>query len=58
VVSRHTVRAERSTRSWVIWIDGEPRTQAKREREIETMARDWLSLTYDREPESFDIELC
>ncbi|ROP74394.1 hypothetical protein [Curtobacterium sp. PhB115] len=56
-MSRHTVRAERGRKYRVIWIDGEVRTQAKREREIEPMARDWLSLMNDRLPESFDLEV-
>jgi len=56
-MSRHTVRAERGRKYWVIWIDGEVRTQAKREREIEPMARDWLSLMNDRSPESFGLEV-
>jgi hypothetical protein len=55
-MSRHTVRAERDGKYWVIWIDGVIRTQAKREREIELMARDWLSLMNDdRDPESFEL---
>lgn len=55
-MSRHTVRAERGKKYWVIWIDGVIRTQAKREREIELMARDWLSLMNDdRDPESFEL---
>jgi len=55
-MSRHTVRAERDGKNWVIWIDGVIRTQAKREREIELMARDWLSLMNDdRDPESFEL---
>jgi hypothetical protein len=55
-MSRHTVRAERDGKYWVIWIDGVIRTQAKREREIELMARDWLSLMHDdRDPESFEL---
>ncbi|TDW73216.1 hypothetical protein EDF51_10238 [Curtobacterium sp. PhB25] len=55
-MSRHTVRAERGKKYWVIWIDGVIRTQAKREREIEFMARDWLSLMNDdRDPESFEL---
>lgn len=56
-MSRHTVRAERNDKYWVIWIDGEPRTQAKRHREIEEMARDWLSLMYERATESFELDL-
>ncbi|PYY45612.1 hypothetical protein DEJ03_09465 [Curtobacterium sp. MCLR17_043] len=55
-MSRHTVRAERDGKYWLIWIDGVIRTQAKREREIELMARDWLSLMNDdRDPESFEL---
>lgn len=55
-MSRHTVRAERGTKYWVIWIDGVVRTQAKRVREIEPMARDWLSLMNDdRDPDSFEL---
>lgn len=57
-MSRHTVRAERDGKYWVIWIDGVIRTQAKREREIELMARDWLSLMNDdRDPESFELDI-
>ena len=55
-MSQHTVRAERGKKYWVIWIDGVIRTQAKREREIELMARDWLSLMNDdRDPDSFEL---
>lgn len=55
-MSRHTVRAERGGKYWVIWIDGVARTQAKRERDIEPMARDWLSLMNDdRDPGSFEL---
>ncbi|MBT2501435.1 hypothetical protein [Curtobacterium sp. ISL-83] len=56
-MSRHTVRAERDGRYWVILIDGEVRTQARREREIEMMARDWLSLMLDRDADSFELDI-
>ncbi|MBF4615084.1 hypothetical protein [Curtobacterium sp. VKM Ac-1376] len=56
-VSRHVVRAERGGKYWVISIDGIVRTQAKREREIEVMARDWLALMNERDPESFELEI-
>ncbi len=56
-MSRHAVRAERSKQYWVIWIDGDPRTQAKRARDIEVMARDWLSLMHEREPDTFDLDV-
>lgn len=56
-VSRHVIRAERAAKYWVISIDGVVRTQAKREREIEVMARDWLALMNEREPESFELEI-
>lgn len=55
--SRHVVRAERAAKYWVISIDGVVRTQAKRERDIEVMARDWLALMNEREPESFELEI-
>jgi thioesterase domain-containing protein len=41
----------------VIWIDDVPRTQARREREIEMMARDWLSLMHDRDADSFELDI-
>lgn len=56
-MSRHTVRAERDERWWVVVIDGEARTQARRARDIEPMARDWLALTNNRDPESFDLDV-
>lgn len=56
-MSRHAVRAERDERWWVVFIDGEARTQARRWRDIERMARDWLSLTNDQDPDSFDLEV-
>lgn len=56
-MSRHAIRAERDGKYWVIWIDGVLRTQAKREREIELMARDWLSLMNDRDAESFELDI-
>ena len=56
-MTHHTVRAERGTKYWVVWIDGEPRTQARREREIEPMARDWLALTHDRDADTFHLDI-
>lgn len=56
-MSAHQVRAERGDRYWVIWIDGRPMTQAKRRHEIEPMARDWLAVVHEQDPESFDLEV-
>lgn len=55
--SRHRVRAARSQKYWQIWIDGELRTQAKRQGDIEEMARDWLSLIHDREGGAFELDI-
>jgi hypothetical protein len=56
-VSRHHVRATRSQKYWLIWIDGELRTQAKRQGDIEETARDWLSLIHDRDGSAFALEV-
>lgn len=56
-MSKHHVRAERGTKYWVISIDGVVRTQAKRQGQIEPMARDWLSLIHDRDPQSFEVDI-
>ena len=54
-MSTHQVRAERGDRYWVVSIDGQPMTQAKRQNDIEPMARDWLAAMHDRDPQSFDL---
>ncbi|KTR41197.1 hypothetical protein NS263_04990 [Curtobacterium oceanosedimentum] len=56
-MSTHHVRAERGARYWVVWIDGQPMTQAKRQRDIEPMARDWLAALHERAPDSFELEV-
>ena len=32
-------------------------TQAKRQRDIEPMARDWLAALHERDPQSFELEV-
>lgn len=56
-MSRHTVLAERDDKWWVISIDGVVRTQARRQRQIESMARDWLSLMLERDADSFELDI-
>lgn len=56
-MSRHVIRAERDGKWWVISIDGVVRTQARRERDIEPTARDWLALMHDRDAGSFELDV-
>jgi hypothetical protein len=52
-----TMTAERDGRWWVISYQGEPVTQARRVADIEPMARDWLSMRYDRAEGTFNLHI-
>ncbi|PZF65847.1 hypothetical protein DEJ33_08900 [Curtobacterium sp. MCPF17_047] len=57
MTTTHNVRAQRDGRYWLVWIDGELRTQARRQREVEPMARDWLANMHDRPAEAFLVQV-
>ena len=57
MTTTHTVRAQRDGRYWLVWIDGALRTQARRQREIEPMARDWLANMHDRPAADFTVRI-
>jgi hypothetical protein len=57
MTTTHTVRAQRDGRSWLVWIDDELRTQARRQRDVELMARDWLANMHDRDADSFTLDV-
>ncbi|WP_349814832.1 aminotransferase class I/II-fold pyridoxal phosphate-dependent enzyme [Curtobacterium sp. MCJR17_043] len=57
MTTKHTVRAQRDGRSWLVWIDDELRTQARRQRDVELMARDWLANMHDRDADSFTLDV-
>jgi hypothetical protein len=57
MTTAHTVRAQRDGRYWLVWIDGALRTQARRQLEIEPMARDWLANMHDRPAVDFTVRI-
>lgn len=57
-MSRYTANVTRDGRFWLIHVPEVDRhTQARRLREIDTMARDLVAIMTDKDPESIELDV-
>lgn len=55
---RYTARVRRDDNFWLIYVpELDQHTQARHDGEIEFMGRDLIAITYDVEPDSFDLDI-